>query len=151
MVLVVCFFAAADGDGDGDARFVVAAAVANLACRLLMLFVLQAALNDASPGDTIYIPEGTHYVSLTTAVSGIKNYVLFVDNERVIPLLLLLLLYHIQNYYMNEPGFESLPRIRPPLETDKISFTNVWWNRGSTKKRLFDSETAVTYVAICNP
>lgn len=30
---------------------------------------LQAALNNASPGDTIYIPEGTNWVSLTTAVS----------------------------------------------------------------------------------
>lgn len=35
----------------------------------LCISVSQDALNDASPGDTIYIPEGTHYIDLTTAVS----------------------------------------------------------------------------------
>lgn len=35
---------------------------------------LQALLDDASPGDTIYIPAGTHDVSLTTVVS-LKNVV----------------------------------------------------------------------------
>ncbi|CAM9252320.1 unnamed protein product, partial [Laminaria digitata] len=38
-----------------------------------MLLCVQAALNDASPGDTIYIPQGTHYISLTTAVDGTED------------------------------------------------------------------------------
>eukprot|EP00752_Nemacystus_decipiens_P017703 g15872.t1 len=34
---------------------------------------LQDALNDAGPGDIIYIPEGTHEVSLTTTVAGTED------------------------------------------------------------------------------
>ncbi|CAM9272210.1 unnamed protein product [Scytosiphon promiscuus] len=42
---------------------------------------LQTQLNNASPGDTIYIPEGTHYVSLTTAVDGTEDEPITIRNQ----------------------------------------------------------------------